>query len=345
MCAFAPPARAQTAGDPMVRNAIAAYDAGRFEQALTLLDSVRSSLPAADGAVLSFYRGLVEFALGDAGRAHGHFARAVELDPRLVPDPSIHSPSRLRAFEIARDSMVATWRAEAERAEANGALLVAAKQWQSVLLAVPEDSVAAARLAGVHVALSNPVTPDSPEPETRPAPDSVAAPPPDPARSEAAAPPVETVAAPDSSEMAVRRLYNPQRAALLGVAFPGLGELYTGRPIRGLALMGAAVGAVAFGLTSERLDVRCLSIPVDGICPAEHVLGQETVHPFLLPSVGVAAALTIAGALDAYFFARRANERAETQSDGGPGGNARLEPPALVATSRAIRLELLRVRF
>jgi tetratricopeptide (TPR) repeat protein len=344
------PAASQVAGNPAVRRVVTAYHAGRLEEAARLADSVSSSLPAGDAAVLAFYRGLLQFTAGDEDGARATFARAIELDPRLSPDPALHSPSRLRAFEAARESVASQWRAAADRAEADGDLLQAQRHWQNVLLALPEDSAATERLAGVHLALAGgrpadagaatdtaAVTVDTaavvvdPATRTAQASDSVAGP--------ETGPPVPA----ESTEL---RLYDPGRAALLGVVVPGLGELYAGRPGRGLLVMGAAAGAVAFGTLMEKVDVRCLSVPANGVCPPEDVAGEETTRPYFAPSLGVAAALTLFGAVDAYFAARRANARAAARTrESDAGRSARLERPALVPTSHALRLELLRVRF
>jgi hypothetical protein len=111
-------------------------------------------------------------------------------------------------------------------------------------------------------------------------------------------------------------------------------------------LMGAAAGVLAAGVLVEKVDVRCLSIPTNGVCPPEDVAGEQKRKPFLGPSVGVAAALSIFGAIDAYLAARRANERAVREAGDAAGERgARLERPALVPTPDALRLELLRIRF
>jgi tetratricopeptide (TPR) repeat protein len=333
------PVSAQTTGDAAVRQAISAYEAGELERALAMLNAIPSSLPARDAAVRSLYQGLIHFAFGDANRARDAFARAVVLEPRLALNPEIHSPARIRAFEAARDSVVETWRTAAAGAEANGDLQRASRQWQNVLLAVPDDTTAASRLVAINTALAAPpqMSAEPPPPETRTTVDS--------ARTDSAAVrPTPPAAAPPR----VVQVYDPGQAALLGIIFPGLGEFYTGRKLRGALLMGAAVGAVAFGFMTESVEVQCLSVPVNNFCPPEDVVGERVTRPYLAPSVGVAAALTVVGAIDAYFGARRANARAAAAAGGGTGdraGGARLERPALVPTPHDLRIELLRVRF
>ena len=335
------PALGQVAGDPSVRRVTTAYHEGRLEEAALLLDSVPSSLPAGDAAVLGFYRGLLQFAAGDESGARASFARAIELDPRLEPDPTLHSPSRLRAFEAARALVVSQWRSAADRAEVAGDLLVAQRHWQNVLLAQPEDSAAVGRLGAVHLALAGRERPADARTVTvsDSAASGVANPGPGRAAGDTAGGGGDDEATTDATP------YDPGRAALLGVV-PGLGELYADRPVRGVLVMGAAAGAVAFGMLTEKVDVRCLSVPANGMCPPEDVAGEEVRRPYLTPSLGAAAALTVLGAVDAYFAARRANARVAPQTgDGGGERGARLERPALVQTSGTLRLELLRVRF
>jgi tetratricopeptide (TPR) repeat protein len=339
--AVAVPVSAQTTGDAAVRRAISAYEAGQLEEALELLNAIPSSLPARDGAVRSLYQGLIYFAFGNAALAQDAFARAVVLEPRLSLNPDVHSPTRVRAFEAARDSVVDAWRADAAAAETGGELQRATRQWQNVLLAVPTDTVAASRLAAINMALATPpqqMGAEPPPPATRAAADSAVAT--DSAATDSTAAPVTS---PPADPIAVARPYDPGQAALLGMIFPGLGEFYTGRALRGALIMGAAAGAVAFGFMTESLEVQCLSVPVNNFCPPEEVVGERVTRPYLAPSVGAAAALTIFGAIDAFIGARRANARAAAAAGGQRG--ARLEVPALVPTSRNVRLELLRVRF
>lgn len=332
------PVSAQTTGDAAVRQAISAYEAGELERALAMLDATPASLPARDAAVRSLYQGLIHFAFGDAARARDAFARAVELEPRLALNAEIHSPARIRAFEVARDSVVGTWREAATAAEASGDLQRASRQWQNVLLALPDDTAAANRLVTINAALASPpqMSAEPPPPVTRTAVDT--------AGTDSATNPVTPPAVPPR----VAQVYDPGQAALLGIIFPGLGEFYTGRKLRGALLMGAAAGAVAFGFMTESVEVQCLSVPVNNFCPPEEVVGERVTRPYLAPSMGAAAALTVLGAIDAYFGARRANARAAAAAAGGNGGRpggARLEPPALVPTPHDLRIELLRVRF
>jgi hypothetical protein len=204
---------------------------------------------------------------------------------------------------------------------------------------MPDDTAAANKLIAINAAMATPQMSAEPPPvTTRTAVDS--------ARVDAsAADSAATTGAPPAAPAAPVRVYDPGQAALLGIIFPGLGEFYTGRKLRGALLMGAAAGAVAFGMMTESREVQCLSVPVDNFCPPEEVVGERVTRPYLAPSLGAAAALTVIGAIDAFFGARRANERAAAAARSGGSGGARLERPALVPTPRDLRIELLRLRF
>src|SRR5690606_1793344 len=215
-------------------------------------------------------------------RAHEAFARAVVLEPRLSLNPEIHSPTRIRAFEAARDSIVETWRVAAAEAEAAGDLQRASRHLQNVLLAVPDDVAAAERLRAVNAAMATPQMSAEPPPVTmRTTADS--------ADAGVVATDSAEVAAPSPTTVAPVQLYDPGQAALLGIIFPGLGEFYTGRKLRGALLLGAAAGAIAFGAMTESVEVQCLSVPVNNFCPPEEVVGERVTRPYFAPSVGVAA--------------------------------------------------------
>lgn len=303
---------AQSTDEPSLRRAIEAYDAGRLEEALSLLTEAPPTLPARDQAVRYVYEGLIRLAAGEATRAHASFLRAVALDPGVQLDPAVHAPSRLRAFEDARDEAVAQWRRFADAAEQRADTLEAVRQWEAIVAALPADPEAEAGLA-------------------RLAPRAVAVTP-DPIVTR------ETAAVPPSDPADFRR-YSPGQAMVLGLLVPGMGEIYTGRAVRGLVVLGAAVGAAATGLLVERVAVDCLIVPVDNFCPPSQIADERVERPYMAAGLGVAAAITVLGAIDAYFGARAQNARAAA------GSGARLERPALQLGFSDVRLELLRLRF
>jgi tetratricopeptide (TPR) repeat protein len=306
------PLYAQTAEDPALRRAIAAYDEGRLDDALDLLSAAPRTLPARDQAVRYLYEGLIRLAAGEADRARASFLRAVTLDPAIRLDPAVHSPGRLQAFEEVRDGAVAQWRSFANEAEARADTLEARRLWEGVLDALPGDAEAEAGIARL-----------SPRPppflaEPVPAADSANVP---------------------AEPVVVARRYSPGQAMVLGLVVPGMGEVYTGRPLRGLLVLGAAAGAAATGLLVERVAIDCLVVPVDNFCPPDQIANERIERPYRTLGLGAAAAITVLGAIDAYFGARSQNARAAGAS------GARLEVPSLHLGMTDVRLELLRLRF
>lgn len=318
-------AAAQSSDHPGLQRAIAAYQAGDFSRAIALLDSLPTSLPARDQAVRHLYRGLVLFANGQPEAARESFVRAVQIDPSVRLDAETHAPSRIRAYVAALDSMVTVWKAEAVAAEAADTVL-ALRYWTRVASAMPSDSVAPARIAELR-SRSAPAT-SAPPPSALPAPDT--------AGREAA----------DSTPALPLRRYEPGQAAILGVLLPGLGQIYTGRPAVGVLVLGVAGTALGVGMLHESVSVRCLTIPVNNTCPPDDVLSEEAERPYLKAGLGIAAAATLVGAIDAYFGARRANARAAAER-ATPTGRVglRFEPPAVHATPGELRLALIRARF
>jgi hypothetical protein len=314
---------------PGIARAVAAYEAGEFARALALIDSLPPSLPARDQATRFLYRGLIQFAFGEVGLAKTAFARAIQIEPTVRLDPAVHAPSRLAAYLEALDSTVVVWRREAEAAEAAGNLADARRRWSRAAAAMPSDTIARRRLARVEAKMAaSPVAP-------RPArPDSVAAIHP------GARPPADS--APASSP---RRQYSAGRAAVLGMVVPGLGQVYTDRPVRGLLVFGAAATAVAAGAFYEVVDVECLSIPVDNTCPQDDIVSERSERPYLLPGIGAAAALALAGVIDAVIAARRANAPGRTGAHENARGSPRLVGPSIEPTPHHLRIEFVRLRF
>jgi hypothetical protein len=332
--AVAAPARAQTTEHPVLLRAITAYQTGDLPRAQSVLDSLPVSLPVRDQAVRYLYLGLVQFAFGQPARAQAAFARAIEIDPAVRLDPGIHAPSRMRAYLAALDSVVSEWRSQALVAEVAGDWAQASRQWARVSAAVPADSVARDRLAAANTRL----TPSAAE---RQAGAGAAVPNPGAALD-------PRTAAADSTENAPARRIDPGQAAVLGMLVPGLGQIYAGKPGRGVLVLGAAAGALAFGLLHETISVECLSVPVNNFCPPADVVSEEADRPYLVPALGAALALSVIGAIDAFTAARGANRRAAEGARGESSVGAagpRLEPPSLAATPSRIRFEIIRVRF
>lgn len=324
---------AQTAQDARLRSAIAAYETGELSRSLALLDSLPPVLPARDQAVRYVYRGLIKLALGDAASARANFVGAIQAEPTVRVDPALHAPSRVRAYIAALDSVVGAWRALAMAAEDAGDLETARQHWGRVSLAMPSDTLAPRRLAAIleRQARGAPV-------QRQPSPGASAP--------TARAPSPEPVA-PDSGRVStgVRR-FDTSTAVALGLLLPGLGEVYVGRPGRGLLVLGAVAGAVALGVLNETVSVECLTVPVNNFCPPGDVVSETVEKPYLVPAIGAAVAITALGAIDAYIAARRANARA-AGSEGPQSDRAglRLEFPAVQPAPDNVRVEIVRVRF
>ncbi|MCI0437239.1 MAG: hypothetical protein L0271_26920 [Gemmatimonadetes bacterium] len=264
--------------------AVEAYEAGELDRARSLLEGAPALLTSRDAAIRGLYLGLVHFATGQATLAQEAFMRAVILDPALRIDPGVHSPSRVQAFEAARDVVVQGWRTEAIAAEARGDVVLAEQRWRSILTAHPEDETATARLAAIDAARRPPIT-LSPTDSAH----------------------VGEVPE-DTAGDAVPALRNPSQAFALGLLVPGLGEIYAGRPVIGVLALGAAAGALIAAFGVESVDVSCATIPVNNFCPPEDVISETTERPWLGPGLAAAAGITLLGAVDAFLAARRSNQ-------------------------------------
>lgn len=137
---------------------------------------------------------------------------------------------------------------------------------------------------------------------------------------------------------------SPAGALALGM-LPGVGHYYSGRPIGGTVVLALAGGAMATGLFVKDVTVVCVSEPPPGQdCPPTDVHDRITERPLLLPSMGVAAAVTLLGAIDALVKARRRRNEViggATTVAAGPT----LRAPSVSARGARIDLSLLRVTF
>ena len=135
-------------------------------------------------------------------------------------------------------------------------------------------------------------------------------------------------------------------ALATGMLVPGMGHFYSGRPGPGLLVLAGAVGSASAALSYRRVDVECLSIPIDGECPPGQERGREESRPLLVPGLAAAVAITLGGAIHAYRGVRR-SARSEA-SAGSRGSGVRPPPlgmlettlPALSSTGVETRLRL-----
>ena len=138
---------------------------------------------------------------------------------------------------------------------------------------------------------------------------------------------------------------SPIGALALGFV-PGMGHYYTGRPRGGTVVFALTGGALAAGLFIQDVTVVCLNdVPAGEQCPSAQVVEEVADRPFLLPSLGVAAAVTIIGAVDAMVRARSVRRQVEEINGPRTATGPRLAPPSLSSRGRRVDLNLLRVTF
>jgi Flp pilus assembly protein TadD len=104
------------------------------------------------------------------------------------------------------------------------------------------------------------------------------------------------------------RVWDASSVFLQGLIAPGVGQMATGRPIRGVLILAVGGGIAAAGLTNKStLQTNEYRDPfgnpyIDSV--------QVTEHPYLLPAAGALAAVWILSALEASAFARGSLTRA-----------------------------------
>jgi hypothetical protein len=322
----------QETDHPDLQRAIEAYNAGELSEALAFLQAAPALLDPHDSSVRSIYTGLIRFAQGDREGARASFMQAVRTEPTIRLDPAVHSPSRVSVFDAARAVVVEELRATAESAEASGDKGGALQAWLVVTDVAPEDAQAQARIAALREELRGEAIRRQAELLAEAGSDTAVGP-----------PAGETVE--EESAQGPVAVYNPGQALAMGLVVPGLGQFYTGRPVRGVLALGVAGGALAAGLLTERLEVDCRSVPVNDSCPPADVLDERTRRPYLAPAIAVAAGVGLISAIDAFVTARNANARAATTLDPAGGDGPRLLLPSVTVEPDAIRAHLLRLRF
>lgn len=146
---------------------------------------------------------------------------------------------------------------------------------------------------------------------------------------------------------------SPAGAFALGIV-PGMGHYYSGRPLVGTVTLATAGGALAAGIMFRNITTLCVAeVPPGSACPDNLVVAEVTERPYLWYGVGVAAVVTVVGALDALLKAKR--RRAEADAIAGPPrpsgvddrGSAfmAVEGPSLTGTEGRVDLNLVTLRF
>jgi tetratricopeptide (TPR) repeat protein len=140
--------------------------------------------------------------------------------------------------------------------------------------------------------------------------------------------------------------YSPATAFAAGL-LPGVGHFYTGRPAAGVLFLATAGGAAAAGLLMTTKRVECLVDPQGGACPPEQIRDERIERPYLVVGIGVAAAATIIGAIDAARGARSRNANEPIIRFGATtaGDGASLLRPDVRSAGPRLDVELLRLRF
>lgn len=138
---------------------------------------------------------------------------------------------------------------------------------------------------------------------------------------------------------------SPSGAFALGMV-PGMGHYYTGRPVGGTVILSLAVGVAAVAILSKDITTLCVNeVPPGEVCPPELIVGEITDKPFLLPGLGIAAAVTLIGAIDALLKARGRRAEAEAIGAPQPATGPQIGLPTVTTRGNRVELNLLRIIF
>lgn len=116
--------------------------------------------------------------------------------------------------------------------------------------------------------------------------------------------------------------YSPGIALTTGLLIPGMGQFYSGRPGLGFLVLSTAGTAATVGLLHRKVEVDCLQIPTNGVCPPQQVLAERVKRPLLVPGLVTAAAITVVGAIYAFRGARASDPQLSSR-----GGEFQLALP------------------
>lgn len=127
-------------------------------------------------------------------------------------------------------------------------------------------------------------------------------------------------------EILRRPAFDPGTTVQLGL-FPGMGQFYTRRPAPGVLVLAGVAGAAAVAL-NQRVATRTVPyVDPNGVpVPYEE---EYLERPYLVPGLIAAGVITVAGALEAYFYARSTQRGVE------------LEPPRGINTGMGVGNEPL----
>jgi hypothetical protein len=139
--------------------------------------------------------------------------------------------------------------------------------------------------------------------------------------------------------------YDAGAAAIKSLLIPGLGQMTTDKPVRGVAFLGGAATAVTIGFLSTTKEVACAGGYTDE-CPPDLIRGETTTRPHMTTSLIVAGAFAVASAIDAFLGAKRAVPPPRTVD--GPeetGPKVSIDRPRLGYSQKRLEVEFVRFRF
>ena len=123
---------------------------------------------------------------------------------------------------------------------------------------------------------------------------------------------------------------NPRAVFTRGLLLPGLGQLSTGRPVIGLAVLGGVAASVAWALSTETTtETRQFQDPF-GNPYSDQVPVEE--RPHLATGAALAASVWVLGALEAYLHTKNAlgGDSAATPAKSGHAAKEQASAPHLV---------------
>jgi len=138
---------------------------------------------------------------------------------------------------------------------------------------------------------------------------------------------------------------SPTGALAFGL-IPGMGHFYTGRPVGGAVTLASSTLAIVAGMLVRDITTLCLE-PVDAgaMCPQELIVDEITERPYMWHGIGVAAAITVAGAVDALIKAKRRRAEAEAIVGAEETRGVSIGFPSVSASGSSVDLNLLSLRF
>ena len=135
-----------------------------------------------------------------------------------------------------------------------------------------------------------------------------------------------------------RRVYDPANALVMGLLLPGLGQFRTGRPLLGIASLGAMSGAITLALEwSQEYQLVARRDP-QGKAFVDSV--YATVHPSAIAGYSAAAAIWLLSAVEARLYARRTRARSAAIISRGSDGGVRLVARPLSRSRTGVGLAL-----